>query len=158
MWHSDVWRLSPVISIKGSRYFLIFSDDLTRYSWIFFFILPMGLYRWSLKSESNPTPVDINFQIITKDFHFPRYKASHSSSMPQNLAGRVRNWGAPNRPPLTSSQSFSFCQQSVSFIRYCALFNCSFRCNMVWCLPLNTSFTASTLLLRVEPMGNCEDS
>ena len=33
--HSDIWGPSPVSSIGGSRYFVIFIDDYSRYSWIF---------------------------------------------------------------------------------------------------------------------------
>ena len=33
--HSDVWGPSPVSSIGGSRYFVIFVDNYSRYSWIF---------------------------------------------------------------------------------------------------------------------------
>ena len=33
--HSDVWGPSPVSSIGGSRYFVVFVDDYSRYSWIF---------------------------------------------------------------------------------------------------------------------------
>ena len=33
--HSDVWGPSPVASIDKSRYFVIFIDDYSRYSWIF---------------------------------------------------------------------------------------------------------------------------
>ena len=33
--HSDVWLPSPVSSIGGSRYFVVFIDDYSRYSWIF---------------------------------------------------------------------------------------------------------------------------
>jgi len=32
--HSDVW-MSPVISVSGYRYYVLFTDDYTRYSWIF---------------------------------------------------------------------------------------------------------------------------
>jgi histone deacetylase 1/2 len=32
--HSDVWT-SPIISIKGSKYYILFVDDFSRYSWIF---------------------------------------------------------------------------------------------------------------------------
>ena len=32
---SDVWGLSSVSSIGGSRYFVVFVDDYSRYSWIF---------------------------------------------------------------------------------------------------------------------------
>ena len=33
--HSDVWGPSSISSIGGSRYFIIFVDDYSRYSWIF---------------------------------------------------------------------------------------------------------------------------
>ena len=33
--HSDIWGLSHVASIGGSRYFVVFIDDYSRYSWIF---------------------------------------------------------------------------------------------------------------------------
>ena len=33
--HSDVWVPSPVSSIGGPRYFVVFVDDYSRYSWIF---------------------------------------------------------------------------------------------------------------------------
>ena len=33
--HSDVWGPSSVSSIGGSRYFVVFVDDYSRYSWIF---------------------------------------------------------------------------------------------------------------------------
>jgi hypothetical protein len=32
--HSDVW-MSPVVSVSGYRYYVLFTDDYTRYSWIF---------------------------------------------------------------------------------------------------------------------------
>ena len=33
--HYDVWGPSSVSSIGGSRYFVVFVDDYSRYSWIF---------------------------------------------------------------------------------------------------------------------------
>ena len=33
--HFDVWEPFPVSSIDGSRYFVVFVDDYSRYSWIF---------------------------------------------------------------------------------------------------------------------------
>ena len=32
--HSDVWGPSSVSSIGGSRYFVVFVDDYSRYNWI----------------------------------------------------------------------------------------------------------------------------
>ena len=33
--HSNVWRPSPITSIGRSRYYVVFIDDYSRYSWIF---------------------------------------------------------------------------------------------------------------------------
>ncbi|PKU72770.1 Retrovirus-related Pol polyprotein from transposon TNT 1-94 [Dendrobium catenatum] len=33
--HSDVWGPSPVFSVQGFRFFVIFVDDYSRYTWIF---------------------------------------------------------------------------------------------------------------------------
>ena len=46
----DIWGPSSVASIDGSRYFIIFIDDYSRYSWIF----PM-------KSRSEFLPIYNNF-------------------------------------------------------------------------------------------------
>ena len=35
--HSDVWGPSPIATQGGSRYFVIFMDDFSRYTWIYFF-------------------------------------------------------------------------------------------------------------------------
>ena len=48
--HSDVWELFPIASIGGSRYFVVFIDDYSRYCWIF----PM-------KSCSEILPIYSNF-------------------------------------------------------------------------------------------------
>ncbi|KAI4312338.1 hypothetical protein MLD38_037155 [Melastoma candidum] len=33
--HSDVWGPSPISSVTGARYFVLFIDDATRYTWIY---------------------------------------------------------------------------------------------------------------------------
>ena len=48
--HFDVWGPSPIASIKGSQYFVVFINDYSRYSWIF----PM-------KSRSEILPIYSNF-------------------------------------------------------------------------------------------------
>ena len=48
--HSNVWGPSPVASIGESRYFVVFIDDYSHYSWIF----PM-------KSRSEILPIYNNF-------------------------------------------------------------------------------------------------
>ena len=35
--HSDVWGPSPIATQGGSRYFVIFMDDFSRYTWIYLF-------------------------------------------------------------------------------------------------------------------------
>ena len=33
--HSDVWDPTPITSINGHRYYVIFVDDFTRFTWFF---------------------------------------------------------------------------------------------------------------------------
>ena len=33
--HYDLWGLSPVLSFTGYRYYAVFIDDCTKFSWIF---------------------------------------------------------------------------------------------------------------------------
>ena len=43
--HSDVWGPSPISIPSASRYFVIFVDDLTRYTWIYLFKNRYELYQ-----------------------------------------------------------------------------------------------------------------
>ena len=43
--HSDVWGPSPISTIGGSRYFVIFVDDFSRYTWIYLFKNRSELYQ-----------------------------------------------------------------------------------------------------------------
>ena len=47
--HSDVWGPSPIARIGESRYFIVFIDDYSRYSWIF----PMKFHSKILPIYSN---------------------------------------------------------------------------------------------------------
>ena len=67
--HSNVWELSPVASIGGSRYFVVFINDYSRYSWIF----PM-------KSHSEILPIYSNFAKMVKTQFFKRIKTFHSDN------------------------------------------------------------------------------
>ena len=67
--NSDVWRPSPVASIGGSRYFVVFNDDYSRYSWIF----PM-------KSHSKILPIYNNFAKIVETQFSKRIKTFRSDN------------------------------------------------------------------------------
>ena len=43
--HSDVWGPSPITTLGGSRYFVIFVDDFSRYTWIYLFKNRFELYQ-----------------------------------------------------------------------------------------------------------------
>ena len=43
--HSDVWGPSSVSSIGGSRYFVVFVNDYSRYSWVFNMKHPFELLK-----------------------------------------------------------------------------------------------------------------
>ena len=66
---SDVWGLSPVASIGGSRYFVVFIDDYSHYSWIF----PM-------KSRSEILPIYNNFAKMVETQFSKHIKTFHSDN------------------------------------------------------------------------------
>ena len=43
--HSDVWGPSPISTPGGSRYFIIFVDDFSLYTWIYLFKNRSELYQ-----------------------------------------------------------------------------------------------------------------
>ncbi|WKA12737.1 hypothetical protein VitviT2T_030094 [Vitis vinifera] len=67
--HSDVWGPSPVASIGGSRYFVVFIDNYSRYSWIF----PM-------KSRSEILPIYSNFAKMVETQFFKSIKTFRSDN------------------------------------------------------------------------------
>ena len=50
--HSDVWGPSPILSFHGYRYFIVFIDDFTRFSWIYFLKNKSDVYSTFLNFES----------------------------------------------------------------------------------------------------------
>ena len=67
--HSDVWGPSPIASIGGSRYFVVFIDDYSHYSWIF----PM-------KSHSENLPIYSNFTKMVETQFSKRMKTFRSDN------------------------------------------------------------------------------
>ena len=67
--HSDVWEPSPVANIGGSRYFVVFIDDYSRYCWIF----PM-------KSRSEIIPIYSNFAKMVETQFFKCIKTFRSDN------------------------------------------------------------------------------
>ena len=67
--HSDVWGPSPVASIGGSRYFVVFIDNYSCYSWIF----PM-------KSHFEILPIYNNFAKMVETQFSKRIKTFHSDN------------------------------------------------------------------------------
>ena len=53
--HSDIWGPSPVASINGFRYFVLFIDDCSRFTWIYF-----------LKNRSELSQIYITFARMIK--------------------------------------------------------------------------------------------
>ena len=67
--HSDVWGPSPVSSIGGSRYFVVFVDDYSRYSWIF-----------HMKHHSELLQVYFNFAKMVETQFFKHIKIFRSDN------------------------------------------------------------------------------
>ncbi|KAI5337531.1 hypothetical protein L3X38_016802 [Prunus dulcis] len=94
--HSDVW-MSLIASISGFRYYVLFTDDFTRYSWIF----PMRL-----KSEvfghfsAFVTYVRNHFSISVKTFQSDGGKEFDNSQFRQFCAtnGIVHRFSCPHTP------------------------------------------------------------
>ena len=67
--HSDVWRPSSISNIGGSRYFVVFIDDYSRYSWIF-----------NIKHRSELLQVYSNFTKIVETQFSKRIKIFRSDN------------------------------------------------------------------------------
>jgi hypothetical protein len=64
--HSDVWQ-SPVVSLSGCRYHVIFIDDYSRFSWLF-----------PLKSKSDVYPCFIKFKCMVENLFSSKIKSFQS--------------------------------------------------------------------------------
>ena len=64
--HSDVWQ-SSVVSLSGCRYYVIFIDDYSRFSWLF-----------PLKSKSDVYPCFIKFKCMVENLFSSKIKSFQS--------------------------------------------------------------------------------
>lgn len=55
--HSDIWGPSPISSVNGFRYFVLFIDDYSRFTWIYF-----------LKHRSELPQIYISFAKMIKTY------------------------------------------------------------------------------------------
>ena len=64
---SDVWGPAPVISSLGHRYVVLFIDDYTRFTWLYFLKNKSDVYSCFLDFQSL---IDRQFNAKIKSFHF----------------------------------------------------------------------------------------
>ena len=79
--HSDVWGPSPVTTQGGSRYFVIFMDDFSRYTWIYLFKNRFELYQMY---RDFTKMIETQFSKAIKVFRFDsaqEYKAHEFTSI-----------------------------------------------------------------------------
>ena len=65
--HTDLWGLSPVRSISGALYFLLFIDDHTRFTWFYL-----------LKTKDEAYPTFLKFQALIENQFNTKIKAVQS--------------------------------------------------------------------------------
>ena len=70
--HSDVWGSSPITSIGGSRYFVVFVDNYSRYNWVFL-----------MSSRDELLNIYRNFANMVKTQFFITIKVFRSNNAPE---------------------------------------------------------------------------
>jgi Integrase core domain len=66
--HSDVWGTSPICSNNGFRYYIIFVDDFSRYTWIYFTSQKSEVSKcFSLFKNNVETLFNSNIKILRTD-------------------------------------------------------------------------------------------
>ena len=68
--HSDVWGHSPITSISGSCYFVMFVDDYSSYSWVFLMRSRDELLNIYL-NFANMDPKQLKFFVLTMHVNIP---------------------------------------------------------------------------------------
>jgi transposase InsO family protein len=64
--HSDVWGPAPVQSFYGHRYFVLFVDDFTRFTWVYFLKNKSDIYQNFHHFEKH---IERQFNSKIKAFH-----------------------------------------------------------------------------------------
>ncbi|CAL9000175.1 unnamed protein product [Prunus brigantina] len=94
--HSDVW-MSPVASFSGFRYYVLFTDDFTRFSWIF----PMRLKSEVFHHFSTfVSYVETQFSMPVKQFQSDGGKEFDNGNFKQFCAskGIIHRFSCPHTP------------------------------------------------------------
>ena len=65
--HSDLWGPSPVQFVTGVKYFLLFIDDYSRFSWLYL-----------LKTKDKVFPVLLKFKLMVENLLESKIKDFHS--------------------------------------------------------------------------------
>ena len=79
--HSDVWGPSPITTQDGSRYFVIFVDDFSRYTWIYLFKNRSELYQiYCDFTKMNETQFSKPIKVFKSD-NAQEYKAHEFTSI-----------------------------------------------------------------------------
>jgi len=73
--YSDVWGPSPTLSINGNRYYVLFIDAFSRYTWVF-----------AIQSKSDVMPTFLKFQVMVE-----RLLNSKIKSVQSDWGGEYRN-------------------------------------------------------------------
>ena len=89
--HSDVWGPAPITSINGTRYFVIFVDDFTRFTWFF--------------------PLSHKSQVLSSFIHF-------KNTMENLLNAKVKTLRTDCGSEYTKHEFTNFCSQSGIFYQF----------------------------------------
>lgn len=66
--HSNLWGASPVASVTGVHYFLLFIDDFSHFTWLYL-----------LKSKYETYPIFLKFKALVETQFSTKIKALHSN-------------------------------------------------------------------------------